>query len=186
MRIGDSYVILFLDQIITSQAPSFDDLKKNRGKFAQLTKAWSDQKKEEQFSAKREEVETALKKALDEKKSLADSITSVDAGKGWILSHKNHEKFKSSKLPEGLDQQVFDTMKDLSANGYSDMLTVGTKAFLLVLKEKLVPGYTMENKEVKDELFRMSRSGRDTVSPELVKKGQKAMKINIFDPENNS
>ena len=62
------------------------------------------------------------------------------------------------------------------------MVAVEEKAYLLTLKEKLVPGYTMDNKEVKDELFRMSRSSRDSVSQELVKRGQAAMKVNIFAP----
>lgn len=185
-RIGNNYVILFLDNIKAAEAPSFEDLKKNRGKWAQLRRVWSNQKKEEMFSKKREEIESAINKALEENKSLADSITSTDAGKGWILSHKAHENFKSSKLPEGLEQQVFDTVKDLSSNNTSDMLTVGSKAYLLVLKEKLVPSYSMKNQEVKDELNRMSRSAPDRISQELVKRGQDAMKINIFDPENNS
>lgn len=185
-RIGNNFVILFLDKIQAAEAPTFENLKKNRGKWAQLRRAWSNQKREELFSEKREEIETALQKALDEGKNLAESITTTNAGKGWILSHKTHDNFKSNKLPEGLEQQVFETVKDLSGKNYSDMVTVGSKGYLLVLKEKLVPGYTTENREVKDELNRMSLSAPDNVTSELVKKGQDSMKINIFAPENNS
>jgi len=181
-RIGDAYVILFLDKIHDSAPPTFEEIKKNLGKFNQLKKAWKEQKEEEIFSEKREEVEKALKEKLEAGKTLPESITTTDVGKGWVLSHKTQDKFKSTKLPDGLPQQVFDTVKELSQGQHSDMVAVEEKAYLLTLKEKLVPGYTMDNKEVKDELFRMSRSSRDSVSQELVKRGQAAMKVNIFAP----
>lgn len=184
-RIGDAYVILFLDKVNESAPPSFEEIKKNLGKFAQLKKAWKEQKEEELFSEKRADVETALKEKLDAGKTLPESITTTDVGKGWILSYKTQDKFMSTKLPEELPQQVFDTVKELTQGQHSDMVAVENKAYLLTLKEKLVPGYTTDNQEVKDELFRMSRSSRDSVSQELVKRGQEAMKVNIFAPSDS-
>ena len=185
-RIGDAYVILLLDKIHDSAPPTFEEIKMNLGKFAQLKKAWKEQQAEKLFSEKREEVEKALKEKLEAGKTLPESITTTDVGKSWILSYKTQDKFKSTKLPEELPQQVFDTVKELTQGQHSDMVAVEEKAYLLTLKEKLVPGYTTENKEVQDELFRMSRSARDSVSQELVKRGQAAMKINIFEQPDNS
>ena len=176
-KIGDNYVILLLDQVFESVPPSFDELKKNPAQLSKLKRQWKDQNDEEIFSKKREEIEKSLQAGLDAKKTLQDTITSTDAGKGWILAHKTHENFKSTKLPEGLPQTVFDSVQELAKGTSSAMVSEGGKAYLLVLSGKLVPNYTVNDDKVKTELARLDRSGGDSVAGELVARGRAKMKI---------
>ena len=176
-KIGDNYVILLLDEVFEAVPPTFEELKKNPAQLSKLKRNWKEQNDEEVFSKKREEIEKALNAGLDAEKSLKEAIESTDAGKGWVLSHKTHEKFKSTKLPEGIPQAIFDEVKILSASQSSAMVSDGGKAYLLVLTGKLVPNYTVNEDKVKTELARLDRSGGDSVGGELVARGRAQMKI---------
>ena len=177
LKIGENYAVLFLDQIFESVAPSIEDLKKNPAKLSKLKRAWTKQNDEELFSKKREEIEKSLKDALGAKKSLKDAVASVQAGNGWSLAYKSHENFKSGKLPEGLPQTVFDETKELAKGQSTPMVSDEGKAFLLVLNDKIVPGYTAGDEKVQNELSRLDRSGGDSVAGELVARGRAKMKV---------
>ena len=66
------------------------------------------------------------------------------------------------------------------------MEVVEGKGYMVTVLSRKVPGYTMENSEVKQELKRLQRSSAGgSVTQELRSRGLAGMKVNLFDSPGN-
>ncbi len=186
-RIGDKYVILLLHSINPSKSPGFVDLKKDKAQFEKLVSVWEDRESDKAFSTKRGNVEAAIQTSLDSGKVLETSVKGLEKSAGWSVQYVKHKDFKTDSLPKGLPQKVFEIAKGLGKNETSAMEIVDGKGYMVAVISQEIPGYTIKHPKVKQELARLSRSSaRTSLSQEMIKRGQAAMKVNIFaQPEDN-
>ena len=183
-KIGNNYVMLWLEKIEESQVPTLEELRSKPDAFSKLTQEWNKRKKAEALSARVKDVEKALQESIAKGSTLEASVQGIDSliddlKKDWNLTYKAHTSFNSDKLPEELPSQAFDLVKSLSKDSQSAMVSIEGKGYLLTVLDKKVPEYRATSSEVKTEFSRMkNRNSSSSFTQELVSKGMAAMRVN--------